>query len=60
MTGPENTKKVESVDEDAYDAAYEKYYDKENRDEIRDALEDYEISTPVEKLYYVKDGKETQ
>lgn len=52
--------KVESVDEDAYDAAYEKYYDKENRDEIRDALEDYEISTPVEKLYYVKDGKETQ
>ncbi len=52
--------KVESIDEDAYDAAYKKYYDKENRDEIRDALEDYEISTPVAKLYYVKDGKETQ
>lgn len=52
--------KVESVDEDAYDEAYEKYYDKQERDEIREELEDYEISTPIEKLYYVKDGKETQ
>ena len=51
---------MESVDEDAYDEAYEKYYDKQERDEIREELEDYEISTPVEKLYYVKDGKETQ
>lgn len=51
---------MESVDEDAYDEAYEKYYDKQERDEIREELEDYEISTPIEKLYYVKDGKETQ
>lgn len=52
--------KVESVDEDAYDEAYEKYRAKERRDDIRDALEDYEISTPIQKLYYVKDGKETE
>ena len=52
--------KVQTLDEEAYDEAKEKYYAKEKRDEIREELEEHEISVPIEKLYYVKDGKETQ
>ena len=52
--------KVQTLDEDAYDEASEKYHAKEKRDEIREELEEHQISIPIAKLYYVKDGKETQ